>query len=532
MFSFSRFISIILFQIIFIGLVIFGVLPQFSLIVLAAVLGVLFLILDWPLSVALFVASIPLFTVLPLAGFPDSFAAWRILILIIFLRWIYRDVYMSGGTNKKNLFTGYLQLLLFKKFSFLIPLFILILLLAASVSIATYPLIGVKKIIFILNALMIIPPVLSAVRQIGGFLPVGLGVVAAALIAAGIGIIQMFITAFWLPLNHFWQWWAGNFIPVFYGQNLADLLSMSNTWFSYYADSPPTLRAFSVFPDSHSFALFLILILPVLVFYAYRQLISRWNFWPVVLVLISLFGVIFSGSRGTWVSAGMVLVFMAGFILAAYLKDNFKKIFLVPALILAIFFLLFPAASLLTATTQETFQGGGGAALTFERFKTASQTQEISNLGRMEIWESTIISIAKHPWLGVGLGNYALVLKEDISAVKRGASAHNLYLDLAAESGIPAMLALVVLFLSIILAVWRKIKENIFSDEALFYVVFAMSFLWMAAYGLFDVVLLNDKVLLMFLAVTAMVMGYTNKSEARNMKSQINSKIQRQIMND
>lgn len=500
MLTFKKFTGVLLVQAAIVVLVAFDFLPETTLIVVAAALIFLLLILDLPSGVTVFIASLPLLAVFPVLESSDSFAVWRVLVFVLFLKWIW--IYAAGENAPVQCFrTDYL-----KKFPPLIFLLILAATLALSLLVAPYPLIGLKKIFFLINALMIVPPVLyAAASSRSGFYLIQKGVVAAVFIVVGVAALQIFLTSFFLSLYDFWQIWAGKFIPVFYGRNLADLLAVSNTWFSYYSDSLPTLRAFSVFPDSHSFALFLILALPVLVYYGYQKMSSDNNFWPLVLALASLTSIILSGSRGAWVSAAMVLIFLAGFAVVLKLQGRFRKIFLAPIAALAIFFILFVPASLLISTTRENFQVGGGTTLAFERFKTVSQAEETSNLGRMEIWKSTLSFIADHPWLGVGVGNYALVLQKDVSATKRGASAHNLYLDLAAESGIPSALALLALFLSILFSLWRKIKENIFSDKTILYVVFGMSFFWMAAYGLFDVVLLNDKVLLLFLAVTAMV---------------------------
>lgn len=499
MLTFKKFTGVLLVQAAIIILVAFDFLPETSLIIMAAALVFLVLILDLSSGATVFIASLPLLTVFPVLESSDSFAVWRVLVFVLFLKWIW--IYAA----KKNAPVQCCLIDYLKKFPPLIFPLILAATLVLSLSVAPYPLIGLKKIFFLINALMIVPPVFYAASSRRGFHLIQKGVVAAVFIIVGVATLQIFLTSFFLSLYDFWQFWAEKFIPIFYGRNLADLLAVSNTWFSYYSDFLPTLRAFSVFPDSHSFALFLVLALPILVYYGYQKMSFDNNFWPLVLALVSLTGIILSGSRGAWVSAAMVLVFFAVFAAVLKLQGRFHKIFMAPIAVLAIFFILFVPASLLISTTRENFQSGGGTTLAFERFKTVSQKEETSNLGRMEIWKFTLVFIADHPWLGAGVGNYALVLQEDISAVKRGASAHNLYLDLAAESGIPAALALLALFLSILLSLWRKIKENIFSDKTIFYVIFGMSFLWMAAYGLFDVVLLNDKVLLLFLAVTAMV---------------------------
>ena len=65
---------------------------------------------------------------------------------------------------------------------------------------------------------------------------------------------------------------------------------------------------------------------------------------------------------------------------------------------------------------------------------------ETSNKERIRIWKLSLESIKNHPLLGVGIGNFPVVLNQDLSLAKAGSSAHNIYLQIAAELGIPALL--------------------------------------------------------------------------------------------
>ena len=49
--------------------------------------------------------------------------------------------------------------------------------------------------------------------------------------------------------------------------------------------------------------------------------------------------------------------------------------------------------------------------------------------------------MGKHPLLGVGIGNFPVVLALNPSASKAGASAHNLYLNFFAELGVLGFVA-------------------------------------------------------------------------------------------
>jgi O-antigen ligase len=337
-------------------------------------------------------------------------------------------------------------------------------------------------------------------------------------LALAIGFVQLLIV-FFVPLHTFWQFWARQVIPVFYGQALSHLLSYSNTWFSYYVYQPPTLRMFSVFPDSHSFAFFCILALPFFLTAIFLRLKGdkRKAVIFYLLLIICLLAIIFSGSRGSWVSAlGALLVFLfiiflywsptirswTDFFLPRFYKNWERQIQLILGSLI-IFFLLFPIASAILFLPQyiQLDQKMDFEKVSFfERAKSIIDFTETSVKGRLEIWQRTIDSIILHPFLGIGIGNYPLVLNEDLSAAKRGASAHSLYLHFAAEIGIFGLLVLLAIFWQIFKDAWQvftRHKELFFRVWAGF---FLLALIWILGYSLFEVVFFNDKVLLFFIA--------------------------------
>jgi len=59
----------------------------------------------------------------------------------------------------------------------------------------------------------------------------------------------------------------------------------------------------------------------------------------------------------------------------------------------------------------------------FERTRSMFDFMETSVKGRLEIWQRTIDSIIIHPFFGVGIGNYPLILNEGLYTAKMGSSA-------------------------------------------------------------------------------------------------------------
>jgi O-antigen ligase len=67
---------------------------------------------------------------------------------------------------------------------------------------------------------------------------------------------------------------------------------------------------------------------------------------------------------------------------------------------------------------------------------------------RYAVWRNAIDMIRDHPWLGVGAGNYTAALRADYRSpgVFLDAHAHNTILHVAVESGIPALIAFLVVW--------------------------------------------------------------------------------------
>ncbi len=136
---------------------------------------------------------------------------------------------------------------------------------------------------------------------------------------------------------------------------------------------------------------------------------------------------------------------------------------------------------------------------------------EISNRGRILIWKHTVQSIAHNPALGVGIGNFPVVLHEQISSSKAGASAHNLYLHVAAEMGIPAL----IIFLLLCWEISRRLiaivqSEAISSPVRLYAAATLFSLSWILAYSLTDAALFDERAFLGFMVFIGTIVPILN----------------------
>ncbi|MBN1317952.1 MAG: O-antigen ligase family protein [Anaerolineales bacterium] len=81
---------------------------------------------------------------------------------------------------------------------------------------------------------------------------------------------------------------------------------------------------------------------------------------------------------------------------------------------------------------------------------------------RLEMWRCALNMVSDHPMFGVGPANYGHALRACLSfqttAFEQFATAHNLYLNVAAESGLVGLVALGWLLVSLLRLGWRRWK--------------------------------------------------------------------------
>jgi O-antigen ligase len=477
-------------EILAILLAVFWVLPREIVLVATGIMVFYFIFSRVEDSLTLFILSIPLFVALPITDGFDTMANWRILLAILFLVWFFKKGYVKKILKEGFCCSPIIQI----KSNLSKFIFIFLGIGVLSLVVATNQIVGIKKLLFLINIFLLFPIIRDVAKDERMRLKIIKAGAVALIISLIVGCVQVISTIF-SPLYSFWQWWSNNVISVFYGNNLSELVKTRNTWFSYYPDSPPTLRMFSVFPDSHSFAMFVIigLIFSVYLILSHQKRnLGKTLIWTAI--ILSFLALISSGSRGVWLSA--VLPFLTALFLLIFKKQKIFKSFLI---MLIIFILSFPVSSLILS---QSHRDGNEATLAFKRAKSIADLEELSVKSRIGIWKATFRSILKHPLLGVGIGNYPIILDEDVSAAKKGASAHNLYLDVASETGLLGLIASLLIFLEILRRCWRFIKKN---GYILYITCFLFFYVWLLIYNLFDVVLLNDKVLLLFMVALGIV---------------------------
>ena len=518
-----------LFVVFLIGLfaVIFGIVPRHAILLLAAGLGLYFLWAPWKRGLLFFIRTIPFYFALPLTANFDNFNFWRIAIAIIFLKWLFEKKFFAGHLAHSHTLQNALPNLWqwvktrWQTHSVEILGVALFVLATASVLVAYDPVSAMKRLIYFINIVLLYPLLRSAVREGGqeSVVAIAKNFLTGALVLCGIGFLQ-WGAAYLVPAWIFHYWWGHIVSTNLYGRQWSNIvLNSGNTWFSY-SGGGLRLRMFSLFPDSHTFPIYLLLALPSLFLVLSTRLKKSDRFALVAAFILFELALILSGTRGIW--AGILLPLLLvpiGWFVYPELRRYIKR----ASLAIVAFILLFPIAWIITSFPQFQQDGVTSNDVFLSRLSSVFNADELSNRGRIAIWEHAAQGIAHNPVIGVGLGNFPVLLHETISSTKAGASAHNLFLNVAAEMGIPAL----VLFLWLCWEIRGRLTRvalNASSREAsgerlsvlaedeaqpdalrLYAVAALLSFVWILAYSLTDAALFDERAFLGFMVFVGII---------------------------
>lgn len=501
------------FHLIFVGAVLIGYIPREFVLYETGLLVLYFFFASVEDSLIFFVRSIPLFIAIPLTASYDNLNQWRILAIILFFKWLFtRETwhYLGAGMilmwKKPKAF--------FKEHPWAIPLHLLAYLALASLWHAPDRIEGLKRVIYFMNA--------SLVGVVIAFPPRGKAfinrliknITVPIIIVTLVGVAQV-VSTYFMDIYQFMRIWGEGIQMREFGSLWSYIaVHVGNTWFAYFGDQL-SLRVFSLFPDSHSFPIFLLLGLPA--FFAWTlvkpldkaakmrdMLFTRGKLAVLWIPLIFLM-MILSGTRGIW--AGGVAMMIWGPIVFIYMRltkvaKESINIFRYLYLYLIIFFLLFAIAYPIFSSPQFLVSKGDSLLLE-QRFKSIFDFGETSNSQRIEIWKKSLVSIEHHPALGIGIGNFPVVLGQNIQLSKAGSSAHNIYLQVASEMGIPAALIFLWFLWLVLKQIYKRFVE---SHEPIYQAYFGgllITLPWVLAYLMTDVAIFDERALLLCIATLA-----------------------------
>ena len=159
-------------------------------------------------------------------------------------------------------------------------------------------------------------------------------------------------------------------------------------------------------------------------------------------------------ARRAWTKG--LLLLLAGADLAFILSTLSRSGFI--SMCLVLLFLIFKLTGNLRAVTLTVVLVlCGWLAIPQELFARFSEIDEIQDVDRVRVARVGLAMALDYPLLGVGLGNYVAEFpRYNVSNMRRPAPSHNMYLDLAAQMGLPAL----ALYLSAIAIVWRGLRRT------------------------------------------------------------------------
>lgn len=507
----------VLWQFISIGLVSVGVWSQLIAVANLFLLAILFILLPRVNALGLFLLSLPFMVALP-GVYINAFVGmpmWRLLVIWLFLVTIIKYVIdlLKTQKNRKDFFVVNEFKIFWNERLQIWDKWLLVLLGLGGLSllVARYPAHGLKQIIFIVNIYLLYLTYLLIVNTSEQYKFLLHHLKYSLLITVVLGFIQYALSLFYTPY-YFWQYWATLVSGSYYGQSLAEVLTYSNSWFS--ADGAgQSLRMFGILQDTHAFSVIVIFALALFLAKSFsKEIFKSWKFWLGSTSLC--FAIIASGTRGVWLAmfapAVVVIILM--------LRYRVRALAVLPLLsygLVIILFVLSPFISMglnwvRTVNSDDNF---------LERAGSIYDLEESSNVGRLEIWKSSLNYAMNHP-LGTGYGNFISSITdtknesfEQVAEQKnlrfnlpqKFITAHSLYLHLLVELGLLGLVAFGAIWLGFFKKVWGYIKSIKFdsTEQSQLLINIGLAMIWLLAYGLFDVTILNERVLLYLMTIMA-----------------------------
>jgi O-antigen ligase len=311
-------------------------------------------------------------------------------------------------------------------------------------------------------------------KREGATLRIAKFIVYGAGLAAFVGIIQ-FLLQFIVGLDATTALWRNYVSPLFLGKAFSQAVAEYPSW-AVAIGGKDYLRAFGTFPDPHMLSFYLGLTLPLAagLYYAFRKNIY------LILFLTILAADLLTFSRGGYLGLAAGLLFIAAYFAFAK-KIPAKKIFVSFAL-------------MLVALVSLSLTPIGKRAIT------SFSIEENSNKERFENWAQAATLIKNNPQ-GVGIGNYSSEIKPS-TTYREPIYAHNLYLDVAAETGIiNAVIFTVLILISIF---YLTPRPSPFGRGEFIKLAGAAGLVIFSVHSIFDTALYSAQVLPLLLVIIAL----------------------------
>ena len=211
----------------------------------------------------------------------------------------------------------------------------------------------------------------------------------------------------------------------------------------------------------------------------------------IVLALFSSLTLFLTGCRGSYI--GMMVIMVGMFAVSAkYLWQNYKQIYLsvLGAIIAFATFVLICVSSLRTRV-----------------LSIFAMRQDSSNSFRFNVYHSSLQMFKDNWLLGIGVGNqnfreiYGLYMKTGFDAL----SAYNIFLEIAVESGIFALIAFVGFLITLIKNGINFILKSADTKSVIIVAVAVISIIAVCIHGLVDTVFFRPQIQFVFWTMVAVL---------------------------
>jgi hypothetical protein len=402
------------------------------------------------------------------AGDNIDLAVTRILVPLLFLAWLVRSL-----AQKKLMIPNKAEMWLVVTFLFLASL---------SLWLGRDASAGARKLLYFFTIIPVFFVAADIARSRKWRRRALAAIVISGALAAAVGIFQ-FLFSFVIGIDKSLKIWE-KLAPYFLGNSFGKIVAANSSWLVNIGGTT-RMRAFGFFPDPHNFAFFVNLCLFAGMGYLFSQKKMAPKIWIGISSLLMVAAVGLSFSRGAY------LGLLAGglFFAVVFLKRSgaLGKVLVV---IVSIFILVFSFNSNLIS----------------QRLASSFNLKEGSNAERYKNWSEALEMIRDYPATGVGLGNYARTV-DPMAADRSSIYAHNLFLDIAAETGI---LNAIVFLCLLGVSIWRNIKSDNMLNLGI-----AAGIVTFFVHSIFDTALYSPQVLTMTLVLLALGL-YNSECSPKN----------------
>ena len=200
-------------------------------------------------------------------------------------------------------------------------------------------------------------------------------------------------------------------------------------------------RLQGTFTHSNILAFYLVLIVAV-VFYILKSGLFRLTFsqrvWLRLYMLGCLALLVVTETRSAWLSCvGMFFIY-------ALIKE--RKFLFILLLVMGLLFLV-PQVQV---RLKDLSEGTG-----------VTKSEKLNSMTwRIKLWESSVEAIKRRPIFGYGIGSFEQMSKEFFKLDKKGAPAHNVYLELMFELGLVGLLSYLAIYFTVLKAYFHRVSRR------------------------------------------------------------------------